>query len=242
MKLEELVGESEWAAVNATGRPYVLYKFAATLDGRIAAADGTSQWITSEDSRREVHLLRAGCHATMVGSGTQQADDPNLAVRDHDDPRLDRSRLLADRQPFRVVVDSNARTPVNAMVLNDAAPTIIAVAEDADAGHLEGKAQVLRISRAERGGLDLQELLHELHGLGVQAVFLEGGPTLAGSFVHAGLVDRVVAYIAPALLGAGKAGLVGAGMTTMADILRLNVIHVERSGPDVRIIAKPGAR
>lgn len=239
--ISELVGRDEWPEVNALGRPFVVYKFAATLDGRIAAADGTSQWITSPESRAEVHLLRAGCHATVVGSGTQQADNPNLAVRGNDDPRLDLSGIAPERQPLRVVVDSNARTPPDANVLNDAAPTAIVVATDADARHLEGRADVMRVPRAERG-LDIDAVLKELFARGVRAVFLEGGPTLAGSFLGAGLIDRVINYVAPALLGAGKPGLGDAGITTMADIVRLEVLRLDRSGPDVRIIARPGAR
>jgi diaminohydroxyphosphoribosylaminopyrimidine deaminase / 5-amino-6-(5-phosphoribosylamino)uracil reductase len=103
-----------------TERPFVLWKCAASLDGRIAAADGSSKWITSAEARADGHRLRAECGAVMVGSGTQQADDPQLAVRDAE----------ATRQPLRIVVDSNARTPTSARVLDDAAPTLIAVADD----------------------------------------------------------------------------------------------------------------
>jgi diaminohydroxyphosphoribosylaminopyrimidine deaminase/5-amino-6-(5-phosphoribosylamino)uracil reductase len=109
LTIEELVGRAEWDDVNAHGRPFVVYKFAATMDGRIAAADGTSQWISSPGSRAEVHLLRAGCQATMVGSGTQQADNPNLAVRGNDDPRLDLSMVQADRQPWRGMARGRTR-------------------------------------------------------------------------------------------------------------------------------------
>jgi diaminohydroxyphosphoribosylaminopyrimidine deaminase / 5-amino-6-(5-phosphoribosylamino)uracil reductase len=238
MDIAQLVGRDEWAAVNDDGRPFVVYKFAATLDGRIAAADGTSQWITSQTSRSEVHLLRAGCDATVVGSGTQHADDPHLAVRGNDDPRLDLSMLNADRQPWRVIVDSNARTPADARVLDDAAPTLLAIADDADAAHLDGHCELLRIPRAQRG-LSLPALLAGLMARDVRGVFLEGGPTLAGSFVAAGLIDRVIAYIAPALLGAGRPGLVDAGITTIDDILRLETLDVQRSGPDIRIIVRP---
>lgn len=231
MGIEDLVGKDEWVGANQLGRPYVVYKFAATLDGRIAAADGTSQWITSEVSRHEVHLLRSGCHATLVGSGTQRADNPNLAVRGE-------AAKLVERQPWRVIVDSNAKTPKDALVLNEAAPTMIAVAEDADAGHLEGKATVVRVKRSAPG-LDIEALLQILFARGIQSVFLEGGPTLAGSFMGAGLIDRVISYIAPAFLGSGKSGLVDAGIGTMADILRLEVVDLDRSGPDVRIISRP---
>ena len=127
-----------------TERPFVLWKCAASLDGRIAAADGSSKWITSAEARADGHRLRAECGAVMVGSGTQQADNPQLAVRD----------VEATRQPLRIIVDSNARTPASARVLDDAAPTVIAVADDADASHLEGRADILRLPRVD-AGLDL---------------------------------------------------------------------------------------
>jgi diaminohydroxyphosphoribosylaminopyrimidine deaminase/5-amino-6-(5-phosphoribosylamino)uracil reductase len=235
IEISEVVGREEWDAANAQGRPFVVYKFAATMDGRVAAADGTSRWITSAASRAEVPRLRAACHATVVGSGTQRADDPALAVRGSDDAR---SWIPHERQPLRVVVDSSARTPVGARVLNGAAPTLIAVAEDADARHLDGVAEILRLPRTARG-LDLDALLRGLFERGVRAAFLEGGPTLAGSFLASRLIDRVINYIAPALLGAGKEGLGDAGIVTMADIFRLEMIRVDLSGPDLRIIARP---
>jgi diaminohydroxyphosphoribosylaminopyrimidine deaminase / 5-amino-6-(5-phosphoribosylamino)uracil reductase len=171
--------------------PPHLWKCAASLDGRIAAADGSSKWITSAEARADGHRLRAECGAVMVGSGTQQADDPQLAVRDAE----------VTRQPLRIVVDSNARTPASARVLDDAAPTLITVAEDADASHLDGRADVVRLPRVD-AGLDLELLLKALSERGVRAILLEGGPTLAGSFLAAGLIDRVVAYIAPVLIAA----------------------------------------
>ncbi|GAA3989596.1 hypothetical protein GCM10022247_05260 [Allokutzneria multivorans] len=238
IEIDDLVGREEWHTAHQQGRPFVVYKFAATLDGRIAAEDGTSQWITSAASRAEVHLLRAGCHATVVGSGTQQADDPNLAVRGNDDPRLDLSMVAVERQPLRVIVDTHARTPADAKVLNNAAPTLIAVAEDADTAHLAGRAEIVRLPRAERG-LDVRALLSALYEREVRAIFLEGGPTLAGSFVKQGLVDRVITYIAPAMLGAGKAGLGDAGIRSMDGILRLKVVRVDTSGPDIRVITTP---
>ncbi len=238
MLISELVGVEEWGGVG--GRPFVVYKYAATLDGRIAAADRTSQWITSPESRAEVHALRAACQATVVGSGTQRADDPHLAVRSgRDDPRL-RVPVQVERQPWRVVVDTEARTPRGARVLDDVAPTLITVAEDADARHLEDAATVVRLPRAEDGrGLRLDALLGALGERGVRGMFLEGGPTLAASFVSAGLVDRIIAYIAPALLGDGKSALQGGSITTMADILRCDLLDVARSGPDVRLVARP---
>jgi len=133
---------------------------------------------------------------------------------------------------------NHARTPAHARVLDDIAPTLLAVADDADAAHLNERCELLRIPRA-RHGLDLAALLAGLLARDVRGLLLEGGPTLAGSFVAAGLIDRVIAYIAPALLGAGRPGLVDAGITTMDDIQRLETLDIAPSGPDVRIIARP---
>jgi diaminohydroxyphosphoribosylaminopyrimidine deaminase / 5-amino-6-(5-phosphoribosylamino)uracil reductase len=208
-------------------RPRVLWKYAASLDGRIAAVDGTSKWITSEESRADVHRLRAGHDAIVVGSGTQRLDDPQLTVR----------QVQVPRQPLRVVVDSNARTPADARVLDDAAPTLIAVADDAQADHLGEHA--LRLPRSERG-LDLQALLKALEGRGIRSAFLEGGPTLAGSFLAQGLIDQVVAYVAPVLIGGGgKAALEGPGAPSIGDARRFRLLEVTRIGPDVRLTAEP---
>ncbi|MGW1890701.1 bifunctional diaminohydroxyphosphoribosylaminopyrimidine deaminase/5-amino-6-(5-phosphoribosylamino)uracil reductase RibD [Streptomyces sp. NPDC002004] len=222
---EAEAGNIAWLTAMRLGRPHVTWKYAATLDGRIAAADGTSRWISSPESRADVHRLRAESDAVVVGSGTARADDPHLAVRGVD----------GALQPLRVVLDSNA-TAVRpgARVLDDAAPTLIAVADDADAGHLP---DVVRLPRAAGGGLDVSALLDALHTRGVRSVLLEGGPTLAGAFVAAGAVDRVVGYLAPVLLGAGPAVLDHAGITTIADALRLDVTESVRIGPDLRITA-----
>lgn len=234
-----LLGE-EAAAVNAAwltsvrkGRPYVRWKYAATLDGRIAAADGTSRWITSAEARADVHRLRAEADAVVVGSGTLTADDPHLAVRGID----------GATQPLRVVVDTRARTTAGVRVLDDAAPTLIAVGKDADTSHLTATGvDVVRLPYAPQGrGVDVAALLAELLARGVRSVLLEGGPTLAGAFVAAGYIDTVTAYLAPALLGAGPAVLTGGGISTIAQALRLDVTGVDRLGPDLRVTAVPAA-
>jgi diaminohydroxyphosphoribosylaminopyrimidine deaminase/5-amino-6-(5-phosphoribosylamino)uracil reductase len=232
-----LAGEAEavnvaWLTAARTGRPWVRWKYAATLDGRIAAADGTSRWISSSPSRQDVHRLRAEADAVVVGSGTLVADDPHLAVRGID----------GATQPLRVVVDTRARIAPTAPVLDDTAPTLVAVGEDADTAHLPG-VDTVRLPRARGGaGLDIPALLAELHARGVRSVLLEGGPRLAGAFVAAGAVDCVVAYLAPALLGAGPAVLADAGISTIAHALRLDVTDVTRVGPDLRVTAVPTAR
>ncbi|MEV0494602.1 bifunctional diaminohydroxyphosphoribosylaminopyrimidine deaminase/5-amino-6-(5-phosphoribosylamino)uracil reductase RibD [Streptomyces atratus] len=224
-------GNAAWLTSVRLGRPYVLWKYAATLDGRIAAADATSRWITSAESRADVHRLRAEADAVVVGSGTARTDDPQLGVRG----------IEGAVQPLRVVVDTDA-TAVRpgARVLDTTAPTLIAVAADADTGRLP-EGTVLRLPRAATGrGLDIPALLAALHGRGVRSVLLEGGPTLAGAFVAAGTVDKVVGYLAPVLLGAGPAALADAGISTIAQALRLDVTETVRIGPDLRITAVPG--
>ncbi|MFD7976917.1 bifunctional diaminohydroxyphosphoribosylaminopyrimidine deaminase/5-amino-6-(5-phosphoribosylamino)uracil reductase RibD [Streptomyces sp. NPDC059071] len=222
---EAEAGNLAWLTSVRRGRPFVRWKYATTLDGRIAAADGTSRWISSAESRADVHRLRAEADAVVVGSGTARADDPHLAVRG----------VEGAVQPLRVVVDTEATAvKPGARVLDDAAPTLIAIAEDAETTLTD----VVRLPRAGRG-LDVPALLDALHARGVRSVLLEGGPTLAGAFLAAGAVDQVVCYLAPVLLGAGPAALADAGITTITDALRLDVTETERIGPDIRITATP---
>ncbi|MFD0356016.1 bifunctional diaminohydroxyphosphoribosylaminopyrimidine deaminase/5-amino-6-(5-phosphoribosylamino)uracil reductase RibD [Streptomyces sp. NPDC127110] len=220
-------GNTAWLTSVRLGRPHVTWKYAATLDGRSAAEDGSSRWITSPESRADVHRLRAEADAVLVGGGTLRADDPHLAVRGVD----------GAVQPLRVALDTRAALPATARILDDAAPTLIVTGEDADTAHLPG-TDVLRLPLSD-GRLPLGPLLAELYGRGVRSVLLEGGPTLAGAFLEAGAVDRVVGYIAPALLGAGPAALAGAGITNIAHAVRLDITETVRTGPDLRITAVP---
>ncbi len=226
---EATAGNIAWLTSVRHGRPHVHWKYAATLDGRIAAADGSSRWITSPQARADVHRLRAEADAVVVGSGTARADDPHLAVRG----------VPGARQPLRVVVDTEGTAVApGARILDDAAPTLIAVADDR-APALPG-AELVRLPRAATGrGLDIPALLAALHRRGVRSVLLEGGPTLAGAFAAAGAVDRVTGYLAPALLGAGPAALGDAGISTIAQALRLRVTDWDRVGPDLRVTAVP---
>jgi diaminohydroxyphosphoribosylaminopyrimidine deaminase/5-amino-6-(5-phosphoribosylamino)uracil reductase len=215
-------GNVAWLTAVRRGRPYVTWKYAATLDGRSAAADGTSQWITSAPARSDVHKLRSTVDAIVAGVGTIIADDPQLTVRDL------RDGSLAIKQPWRVVVDSSGRTPATARIRDQAAPTWIATAAEVGTG--------------ADGRVDLTALLSELYARGVRAVLLEGGPTLAGGFLAAGLVDKVVGYIAPKLLGAGQPSLVDAGVTTIAEAIELDLTDLARVGPDLRFTASLRAK
>ena len=194
-----------WLHAVRTGRPHVTWKFAATLDGRSAAADGTSRWITGEAARAEVHEFRAHVDAVVVGTGTARADDPALTARYPDG--TDR-----ERQPLRVVVGHG----------------------EVRAGSRLDAPDVLHLRTHSP-----DDVLKELTDRGVVDVLLEGGPRLAGAFLAAGRVDRVLAYVAPALLGSGPAALGDAGVGTIADVLRLQVETVRIVGGDVLIDGRP---
>jgi diaminohydroxyphosphoribosylaminopyrimidine deaminase/5-amino-6-(5-phosphoribosylamino)uracil reductase len=196
----------EWTVVVTAGRPFVTWKTATSLDGRSAAADGSSRWITGPTARADVHRWRALVDAVVVGTGTVLADDPALTVRDADG-------RPAERQPLRVVVGRRP-VPPGARVLDGTTETLVLATHDLD------------------------EVGKELVARDVQHVLLEGGPTLAGAYVAAGLVDRVVAYVAPVLLGSGPAALGDAGITTITEALRLRTVDVTQFGSDVRITAR----
>ncbi|TQF66520.1 bifunctional diaminohydroxyphosphoribosylaminopyrimidine deaminase/5-amino-6-(5-phosphoribosylamino)uracil reductase RibD [Rhodococcus spelaei] len=196
-----------WLHRQRTGRSHVTWKFAASLDGRSAAADGTSQWITGAESRARVHAQRARLDAIVVGTGTVLADDPWLTARDPDGG-------LAAHQPLRVVVGER-EIPATARVLDDAAPTLLMRTRDP------------------------HEVLAALSDH--PDVLLEGGPHLAGAFLQAGLVDRILAFLSPVLLGAGTAAVEDAGVGTIAQALRFERESVETVGTDLLLSLTPGA-
>jgi diaminohydroxyphosphoribosylaminopyrimidine deaminase/5-amino-6-(5-phosphoribosylamino)uracil reductase len=201
-------------------RPYVVWRFATTLDGRSAASDGTSQWITSPEARADVQELRSTVDAIMVGVGTVLADDPHLTARTD-------AGALANRQPIRVILDSSNRTPPNARVRDSAARTWIATTAELGAG--------------PDGRVDLRGLGVGLYERGCRRVLLEGGPTLAGAFLREGLVDELVGYVAPKLLGGGSATLSIGGFVTVAEAVEVEITDVRRVGPDLRIAGFPKA-
>jgi len=194
-----------WTFSIAAGRPKVTWKFAATLDGRCAAADGSSRWISGPLARADVHQLRARCDAILVGTGTVIADDPALTVRGPDGS-------TTGRQPLRVVMGLRP-IPKTARVLDGGAPALQLVTHD--------PAQVLK-------ALSEREIHH---------VWLEGGPTVAGAVLGAALVDEVIAYLAPALLGSGPPAVGDLGIATIDQALRLTPREVTVIGADVRIRA-----
>ncbi len=209
-----------WLTSLANQRPFVTFKAGVTIDGRVAAADGTSKWITSAESRADVHLLRQRVDVMMVGVGTVLTDDPQLTVRDPEGS-------LLGPQPLRVVVDSRGRTPPTAKVLDDRAPSWMATAAlvgaDAD------------------GRVDLARLLDELWKLRLRHVLLEGGPRLAAAFLDAGLIDEVILYQAPLILGAGTAAVSGGAVRTLAAAHRFELREITRIGQDVKLRYAGGA-
>ena len=227
------------AKLVTTGRPLVTAKFAMSLDGKIATRTGDSKWITSEESRRYVHELRARSDAIMVGIGTVMADDPQLTARKPDGTPL-------PRQPLRVVVDSSGRLPRDSTLLKQAGDTLVAVADESQSvrARLEpvarrGQPPAMGVFAAAGvdGRVNLVGLLDELGRREITSVFVEGGGTLLGSLFDDGLVDRVVGFVAPVIIG-GESALSpvgGEGAEWMADALRLSDVRVETFGDDVAV-------
>lgn len=208
-----------WLTSIRLRRPFVTFKAGMTIDGRVAVTDGPSMWITSDTSRADVHRLRGEVDTIMVGVGTVLADDPLLTARGTQDLG-DAGGGAAPRQPLRVVVDSRGRTPWQARVLDNSAETLIATS--AEFGSVGGR-------------VDLAVLLGALYDRGRRHVLLEGGPRLAASMVDRNLVDEVLIYLAPVLLGAGTALVEGGTVTTLADAHRFDLRDATRLGPDIRL-------
>lgn len=204
-------------ALEPQPRVHVTVKWAQTLDGRAAAADGSSQWITGKAARRDVHQRRAAADAILVGTGTLLADNPALTARDESQP----SGLLvpAAAQPIPVVLGTR-EIPADALIREHPA----LAAHDLDAPlHFDGD--------------DLVAHLEDLQRRGVRSVFVEGGPTVASAFLRAGLADEVLVYIAPALLGGPRVAIGDLGIASMAGIQRLRITGVEQLGEDLLIQA-----
>ncbi|MEL6949768.1 MAG: bifunctional diaminohydroxyphosphoribosylaminopyrimidine deaminase/5-amino-6-(5-phosphoribosylamino)uracil reductase RibD [Pseudomonadota bacterium] len=218
------------------GRPFVTLKLGASLDGATAMASGESQWITGPEARRDVQRLRARACAILTGVGTVLADDPSLTVRD---PSLGET----PRQPLRVVLDSQLRMPTTARVLAAPGETLIIgrrPCEDAAALAAAGaRYQPLAGDTQDRVALD--SMLRTLGDTEINELLVEAGPTLAGALLDAHLVDRVVVYQAPVLLGSETRGLADTPRwQRLNDGLRLQLEEVRRIGNDLRITARPG--
>ena len=219
------------------GRPRVTLKAAASLDGKVAAPDGTSQWITGPAARADGHRLRAEADAVLVGAGTALADDPRLTVRlpGH-----------AARQPLRVLADATGRVGAGGHLFDGEAGTLVATTPAAPAAAVDAwkaaGAEVLVCAEDPGGrGVDLHDLVRGLGGRGVLELLVEGGPRLQASLWTARLADRLVWYLAPLAIGGDRApGLLGgAGAPTLAGARRLRLASVDRLGDDLRVVAFP---
>lgn len=219
-----------------TGRPFVIAKFAASLDGKIAATSGDSRWVAGEAARARAHEDRAKVDAIVCGINNVLLDDPQLTARP--------GGRLAERQPVRIVADSRGRTPLDAKVLGPGGPTIIATTEASSpawrAAIAERGAEALVLPAGEDGRVDLEALLDELGRREALSLLVEGGGVLLGSFFDRRLVDKVTAFIAPVIIGGGPYDAVaGRGAERMADALRLRDVTIERLGDDVLVVGYP---
>jgi diaminohydroxyphosphoribosylaminopyrimidine deaminase/5-amino-6-(5-phosphoribosylamino)uracil reductase len=212
------------------GRPWVRLKVAATLDGRTAAANGESRWITGAEARRDGHRWRARACAVLTGIGTVRDDDPRLTVRE----------VATTRQPLRVLVDSRLEVPLAARILGGGNALVAAAVED------RAKRDALRANGAEvvvlpnaAGKVELGDLMRELARRALNEIHVEAGVKLNGSLVAAGVVDELVVYLAPSLLGDG-----GSGMFNLPSIARLaqrrplRLVDVRQVGADIRVVAR----
>jgi diaminohydroxyphosphoribosylaminopyrimidine deaminase/5-amino-6-(5-phosphoribosylamino)uracil reductase len=236
-------GEDEARRVNeaffkhrTTGLPFVIAKFAASLDGRIAAASGDSRWVSGLETRAWSHELRTRIDAILVGSDTVIVDDPELTARPGGTP--------GERQPLRVVVDSRGRIPPMARIFSGPGKTLVATSDAAmlswRASTAAQGAEVISLP-IEGGHVDLRLLLVELGRRDILTLLVEGGGVILGGFFDAGLVDKLHAVIAPIIIGAAEApgAVAGRGAYRMAEALRLREVTVERLGEDILVTGYP---
>ncbi|HZC28109.1 MAG TPA: GTP cyclohydrolase II [Gaiellaceae bacterium] len=210
-------------------RPYVVLKYAQTVDGRIATRRGDAKWISGESERRISHGLRAACDAVLVGVGTATVDDPQLTVR-----------LVPGPSPLRVILDSTLRLPDTARLLDDQAATLIITTERSSEERctaLRARGVGGRIVGAGPGGVDLPAALAALRAFGVRSLLVEGGARVITSFFGERLADRLVVGIAPTIIGAGIEAVGDLGVARVAESIRLSNRSVHLAGDDVLVAA-----
>ena len=216
----------------STGRPYVRNKLAMSLDGRTAMADGESKWITGEAARNDVQRLRARSSAIVTGVGTILADDPSMTIR------LENT----ERQPLRVIIDTNLSTPPDAKILKEPGNTlIITCSEDEDViTQLTDNGAEVKQIQGHNGAVDLNAMLIMLGSMQVNEVLLETGATLSGAMLEAKLIDEIVIYMAPVLMGDEARGLYRLPhLQSMQDKMQLQVTDFRMIGSDMRFTAIP---
>ncbi len=216
-------------AVRPSGtKPYVVLKYAQTLDGRIATSTGDSRWISGDEERRISHALRASCDAVLVGVGTVLSDDPQLTVR-----------MIPGASPIRVVLDSTLRVPDGSRLLADDMATTIVITTDASPAERRDELRRNRVSvlvvPAGPFGVDPSAALEALHQAGIRSLLVEGGARVITSFLSLGLADRLIVGIAPRVLGNGTDAVMDLGVTEVSNSLRLERRAVHLAGDDVLI-------
>lgn len=216
-----------------TGLPYVIYKCAMTLDGKIATFTGESRWISGAESRRFVHRLRSRCDGVMVGVDTIIADDPQLTVRH-----------VRGKNPWRIIVDSTLRTPESVNVSSEslAQKTIIATTEQNPRVHLRylQRGVSILVCRERNGKVDMEDMLKQLGERNIQSILLEGGSRVAGEALKQGLIDECIFFYAPKVIGSdGFSPLAITGISSMDKALIFTDVSVQKAGPDIIITARP---
>jgi diaminohydroxyphosphoribosylaminopyrimidine deaminase/5-amino-6-(5-phosphoribosylamino)uracil reductase len=217
------------------GRPWVRIKLAQSMDGHIALANGSSQWISGPESRADVQRWRARSDAILTGVGTVLADDPSLNVRTHESARENA------RQPLRVIADSHWRTPIDARLLGLAGKVLIAGLNESNIPQaLAASVAKLIVLPGTDDRVDLLQLLQELGRRGINEVQVEAGATLCGALMQQGLVDEVLIYQAPVLLGGGAVSPFAAPrLDNMDHRVHLNWMDSQRVGNDLRLRLRP---
>lgn len=218
-----------------TGLPFVTVKFAMSLDGKIATHSGDSRWISSEEARYYAHNLRSTSDAIMVGANTVLVDDPHLTARCGGG----RGGTVV-RQPLRVIVDGKGRISPTARIFNETGKTLLVLGRPARPGEVAAftglGAELLELPAVENK-IDLERLLGELGRREITGVLVEGGGVLLGDLFDQGLVDKVIAFIAPVIIGGGEARtpVAGQGVAKVVDSLKLGRVTVGKIGPDVMV-------
>ncbi len=223
------------------GLPFVRCKLAMSLDGRTAMASGESQWITSAAAREDVHRLRARSSAIVTGFGTVKADDPSMNVRLNPD-QLGLDADLHTPQPLRVVLDPQLETPPTATMLTLPGRVLIVCSDEVrlDAAPLEAAGAQVVTRPAEGDRLDLRQVMAYLASQEINEVLLESGAVLAGAMLAEGLIDELVVYLAPHLMGSGARGLFNLpAIELMSQRIPLKITDLRQVGEDIRITARP---
>ncbi len=217
-----------------TGKPFITVKFAISLDGKIATRSGDSEWISSEESRKYVHYLRYTSDAIMAGANTVITDNPRLTCR------YAGKGGEARKQPLRVIIDARGRTSSVAQVFNESGKALLVLGENVNQekkSAYSGVGTELMELPDKNGQLDLETLMKKLGEREITSVLVEGGGILIGSLFDANLVDKVIAFVAPVIIGgeAAKAAVAGTGVDKIKDAMRLERISTERFGSDIMI-------